>query len=382
MDLSERLRLRRQRVAETSPPAGGGATPPEGFTPVAELVSIRESSFPVAEAQLSALAHRPGLLLPPEADVERLAFFDTETTGLSAGAGTVIFLFGIGRLRRGVFEIQQYFLDDFPGEPEFLRLIAAALDGIEYLVSYNGRAFDAGILRTRGLMNRVAIPETSHLDLLYPARRLFSAALPDCRLSSIETQVLGLPRDDDIPGALIPEVYLERLRTGRSTDLRRVVEHHATDISSLFALLAHLETLAFNALHGMAPDPPADPFALYRMLAVRHQEESLAAMRRLAEGSDHAAMRACEYLAVSSRRAGLFEEALALYLSMHRRFRSALAGREAAKQLEHRLGRPEEALRLVEDILATRAPDSLLDDLHRRRERLLRKTRRAEGEEP
>ncbi|MCP4295622.1 MAG: hypothetical protein GY786_08455, partial [Proteobacteria bacterium] len=60
------------------------------------------------------------LLLPDGATPDECIFYDTETTGLSTGAGTIPFLIGIGRLKRGCFEVVQYFLLDYPGEIEML----------------------------------------------------------------------------------------------------------------------------------------------------------------------------------------------------------------------------------------------------------------------
>ena len=62
-------------------------------------------------------------LIPGGCGQEDLLFFDLETTGLSGGAGNLCFLIGIGRLLEDLLEIQQVFLSDFPGEPEFLNHI-------------------------------------------------------------------------------------------------------------------------------------------------------------------------------------------------------------------------------------------------------------------
>ncbi|NIS82394.1 MAG: hypothetical protein GTO14_19800 [Anaerolineales bacterium] len=75
------------------------------------------------------------------------------------------------------------------------------------------------------------------MDLLHPARRLWRHSLPDCRLGTLERTLLGVRRTaDDVPGELIPGMYLDYLRTGDASDMGRVVYHNAVDILSLVGL--------------------------------------------------------------------------------------------------------------------------------------------------
>ena len=60
-----------------------------------------------------------------------------------------------------------------------------------------------------------------HLDLLYGARRLWRLRYDSCRLVDLENQVLGVERQGDLPGALIPYVYFEYLHTKQATGLSR-----------------------------------------------------------------------------------------------------------------------------------------------------------------
>ena len=108
---------------------------------------------------------------------------------------------------------------DLDEEPALL----AALDGLfrefDGLVTYNGTGFDLPLLETRFVLARRRWPDDRlHLDLLRPARRLWSARLADCRLGTIEQHVLRFTRDDDIPGVMIPAVYFDYLRRKRSAD--------------------------------------------------------------------------------------------------------------------------------------------------------------------
>src|SRR5256886_17166170 len=50
---------------------------------------------------------------------------------------------------------------------------------------------------------------------LRPARRVFTARCADCRLTTLEREVIGLEREDDVPGAQIPALYFDFLRSRR-----------------------------------------------------------------------------------------------------------------------------------------------------------------------
>jgi uncharacterized protein YprB with RNaseH-like and TPR domain len=173
-------------------------------------------------------------------DLEKLAFVDTETTGLAGGAGTLVFLVGLGHFVGDEFILRQYFLRDPAEEAGMLSALQVYLDQAAGFVTFNGRAFDLPLLEMRyalGLRQPLAITRRPHLDLLHPSRRLWRRDLPDCRLGTLESQVLGISRsDEDVPGSEIPALYLDYLRTGETDQMKRVVYHNAIDILSLVGL--------------------------------------------------------------------------------------------------------------------------------------------------
>jgi uncharacterized protein YprB with RNaseH-like and TPR domain len=175
-----------------------------------------------------------------EADLAGLLFIDTETTGLVGGAGTIAFLIGVGAFEASDFVLRQYFLHDPGEEAAMLHLLRAQIEAAQGFVSFNGRVFDIPLIEMRfrmSLRERLALTSWPHLDLLFPARRLWKRALPDCSLGTIERRVLGVQRtDEDVPGEWIPGMYLDYLRTGDIHELRRVVYHNTIDILSLVAL--------------------------------------------------------------------------------------------------------------------------------------------------
>lgn len=175
-----------------------------------------------------------------EVSLERLIFIDTETTGLAGGAGTIAFMIGVGSFHENTFQLRQYFLRDPGEERAMLHVLQDDLETGEGFVSYNGRAFDIPLLEMRymiGMRRRWELSAWPHFDLLHSARRLWRRSLPDCSLGTIEKQQLGIQRtEDDVPGALIPGLYLEYLRTGEASEMARVVYHNEIDILTLVGL--------------------------------------------------------------------------------------------------------------------------------------------------
>jgi uncharacterized protein YprB with RNaseH-like and TPR domain len=179
------------------------------------------------------------------ADLHRVCFLDTETTGLSGGAGTMAFVVGLGFFTdvADSFCVHQYFLRDPGDEPAMVEGLAELLTEFEAIISFNGRAFDVPIIENRFILARIPPPTAglSHLDLLQPARRLWRHQLPSCRLGVIEQEVLGVLREqDDVPSGEIPYLYRDYLRTGDAHEMQRVLYHNAVDILSLVTLAVKL----------------------------------------------------------------------------------------------------------------------------------------------
>lgn len=287
---------------------------------------------------------RSGLFLPSDIDPHTLLFFDLETTGLSGGAGTVAFLAGFGRYTEGGLLLDQLFLSDYPGEGEFL----SAVDGYlsrspeTALVSYNGRSFDAHLLRTRGLMNGIRFRTTAHFDLLYLSRRLWRSRIGSCSLGRIESEVLGLTRGEDLPGGEVPERWFAFLKDGEAEGLREVFSHHRQDIVSLAILLDRIERiLADPAGSGEDGGYGIDKRALGVYLLSRRVETGELLLRHAFEEGD---VQAGALLAIALKRRGAWEEALEVW-----RRADALEPRSAvcvelAKYYEHRHRSYAEAL--------------------------------------
>jgi uncharacterized protein YprB with RNaseH-like and TPR domain len=212
----------------------------------------------------------------------RWAFLDTETTGLAGGAGTYPFLIGVGSIDGSGFRLRQFFMRDFAEEASLLSRLAEHLARFDVLITYNGKAYDQPLLETRFRMVRARNPfrRLRHLDLLFGARRLWKLRLASCRLVELESQILGVEREGDLPGALIPYYYLDYLRTRQAMRLVPIFHHNAIDILSLACLTA-VVSLAFRSPDKAAFRHGADLLGLARWQRRSAQpEEALRLLRR------------------------------------------------------------------------------------------------------
>ena len=228
-------------------------TPGPEWKPVAPGVYERTTLQPISTARygdnfattgrwdsLSPLTRRPAGMTP--------VFLDIETTGISGGAGNVAFLIGVGTPAGGTrdgapvgadetaaVEVRQLLLLDPGSEGAQLDRFSALLAAIPdpQYVTYNGASFDLPVLRSRFIMHRRQFPEASHFDLLHLVRRLYARRIGSCSLGAVETQVLGNPRTDDVPGSEAPARYLEYVRTGDNRVIEPVFLHHLRDIANL-----------------------------------------------------------------------------------------------------------------------------------------------------
>lgn len=213
---------------------------------------------------------------------ERWAFLDTETTGLAAGSGTYAFLIGIGSIEKEGFRVRQFFLRQHQDEPSQLAAVSDYLQRFEVLITYNGRSYDQPLLETRYRMCRIRNPlgRMEHVDLLFGARRLWKLRLANCRLTHLENAILGVERQGDLPGEMIPHYYFDYIRTQRAANLVPIFHHNAMDILTLACLTA-LVPRAFVAPEKMTVQNGSDLIGLGRWLsAAGRVGEAIALLRR------------------------------------------------------------------------------------------------------
>jgi len=175
-------------------------------------------------------------------EISRVLFLDTETTGLSGGAGTVAFEIGIGFIDHRGLVIRQYVMRDYGEESAMLTEIAELIKRFDVIVSFNGKSFDIPLLESRMIMCRIRLPlsQMPNLDLLHASRRVYKLRLRRCNLTALEEAVLGHVRTDDLPGSQVPQRYFDYIRTGDFSLLEDVLRHNFEDVKNLAVLTAHL----------------------------------------------------------------------------------------------------------------------------------------------
>jgi len=270
------------------------------------------------------------------------AFLDTETTGLAGGTGTYAFLIGVGSIEAGGFRLRQFFMRDLGEEASLLWRLAEHLAQFDVLITYNGKAYDQPLLETRFRMSRARHPfeRMEHLDLLFGARRLWKLRLESCRLVDLENQILGVERQGDLPGEMIPYCYFEYLRTKLAFRLVPIFHHNAIDILSLACLTA-IVPFAFRSPEEAAVRHGADLIGLARWLiqAERH-EEALRLLRRAVEMGlpDALLFKTLWDIAAVEKRLARTDAALAVIteLAASRNPYRVRAFEELAKHYEHR----------------------------------------------
>jgi tetratricopeptide (TPR) repeat protein len=276
--------------------------------------------------------------------------------------------------------VRQFFMRDYGEEASLLDALSRHLAAFRVMITYNGRAFDQPLLETRYRLNRARAPfeKFVHLDLLHGARQLWKLRFDSCRLVELEQQVLGVERQGDLPGALIPYVYFEYLRTGEMARLLPVFHHNAIDILTL-ACLTGIVPYAFKDPEGK--DPAGAPLrngaemaGVARWLRNAGEiEQARTLFRRAIDAGlpDEILFQTLWHVAALERKLGCDEAALGIWSDLaaaKNPFRSR-ALEELAKHYEHR--QKQYALALGAAQAAIAIDDSAA--LRKREQRLLRK---------
>jgi hypothetical protein len=245
----ERLRAMLRRLG-TEPPrrrfaprAGDLALEPVDTPHGPALRRVEDVPLPPAlAAALAPLADRDG---------EGTVFLDTETTGLAGGTGTTSSssAWRPGRRRAAA----QYFLGDLAARAAFPAAVRRRWR------EPPARHVQRPHLRPAAARDRYLLArawwgaDVAHLDLYPMARALWRARVADCRLTTLEAALLELDRGDDLPGAMMPQLYFRYLRSADTRALPRIFAHNRWDLLALAALAARAESLLAG------PDPRHDP---------------------------------------------------------------------------------------------------------------------------
>jgi len=265
-ELVDRLRQLRRDAGLGDSVVSPPPTPQQGsyLQKLRRLIEVRKFVDRPCERSVQGIEIEPGLRylettypydqtgeielpLLDEASVarERLLCFDTETTGLTRGVGTRAFMIGVASVAQGFLKTRQLYMTSMAAERAMLQTFTSWISSDTVLVSYNGKSYDAPLLKGRYRLNRLPhlLDTVQHVDWLYATRRAYRHKLVNCRLATVEREVLRIVRENDLPGAQAPAAWLQYMRGGCSESLNRVVEHNRQDVVTLSRLGDHLTSL-------------------------------------------------------------------------------------------------------------------------------------------
>ncbi len=311
-------------------------------------------------------------------------YFDTETTGLAGGTGTIPFMLGFGYFDQNVFRVKIFILSDLSREDEFLEAVEAFFDRHEFsaTVTFNGKTFDFPLMETRYILQRKRFPllKKPHFDFLFPARTLWKHTYESRKLSFLGDVLLGISRDDDIDPGQIPMLYFDYLRTNSFERMGKVVEHNSLDLLGLSVItllaLQYLqdpgkvndegEILGVAMLHEKAGclDRAKEIYEMAQKMATREDVLTRIARR----------------LSAIKKKEKLYDEALDLWKIMYEA-EDPSAYRELSIHFEHREKNYIKALEIVNAGLATSTlTEARRIDLEKRFQRLQNKIKKISDE--
>lgn len=175
---------------------------------------------------------------PLSFDLSRTLIVDVETGGF---AGTPVFLLGVVCPDRRPLCVEQYLVRDYPEEAALLGALAELSTPRDTWVTFNGKSFDAPVLLERAALHRVRVqPPALHIDLLHLARRRWKGQVTNCRLTTLEREVLDYHRVGDVPSRDVPDLLHHFVVTGNARPLQPVLTHNVRDLVTAYELLLRL----------------------------------------------------------------------------------------------------------------------------------------------
>ncbi len=309
---------------------------------------------------------------------EKILFLDTETSSLSTGTGAFVFMIGMAYFSGESLKISQIFLEKPEYEAEFLCYFDDFLKYFDTFASYNGKAFDIPMLRSRFILSRLPVSFNgyAHLDLLHFARRIWKLRLESRRLAEIEKEILAFSRnEEEIPGWLVPQIYFDYLASRDAAPLKGVFYHNEMDVASLAALFIHINRLLENS-NALTGSDGRDAYAIGNVFEKLGKWELSRDFLKagMEQGlPDELKKEAVRSFANTLKKEGKWDDAMQ-YWEFAAGMDDYLACIELAKLYEHRQKDPQSALKWVHKaVLLTCDPHYDQPALELRRIRLEKK---------
>lgn len=170
-------------------------------------------------------------LLGKYADIEKILFFDIETTGLSS-KNSFVYLISYGFFINEEFQLVQLFAENMQDELNILKEFEKALDGFLLLAQFNGNKFDIPYLLDRckyhNIISGISSLEPFDIYLYLKAyKKLLN--IPNCKLKTFE-KLLNIIREDKIDGGEAINEYYNYVKNKDSSSLDNCLLHNYEDV--------------------------------------------------------------------------------------------------------------------------------------------------------
>lgn len=379
----KRDRVREKRIYEKSVGEGSAFIIRDFFYPLNSVFGNFELSEwrNVSSESLSIISGDDELL---NVSPKELLFFDTETTGISGGTGTIPFMLGFGFFEEKNFLVKIFVLNDPSKEDEFLNEVDSFLNKKKFsgTVTYNGKSFDFPLMETRYILYRKRFPLLTkpHIDFLFPARMIWKNTYETRKLGYLGDCLLGISRDEDIDGSQIPMLYFSYLRSQSFSLIEKVIRHNALDIVGLSALLL----LGIKYLEDVSNTSDEGEILGTAMIHERHGnfDKAIELYGILKESAvrEDIVSKAVKKLSLIKKKKKLYNEASELWMILSN-YKDHLAYRELSVHYEHREKDYFKAIKFVEKGLETiNLTEVQRNDLKKRLNRLKKKVEKLEKE--
>ena len=190
-------------------------------------------------------------------DINRLIFFDIETTGFAA-ASTYLYLIGCAYYKEGSFHMIQWFSEDIREEADLITSFFEFLKDYDILLHYNGSGFDIPYLQRKCELLELNFSFQNYISIdiykkISPYKKIFR--LNNFKQKSIEA-FLNIHRTDPFSGGDLIQIYqsylgkkhVEALRSKRNPGtifdtpseaeilLRHLLLHNEDDLRGLLLI--------------------------------------------------------------------------------------------------------------------------------------------------
>lgn len=189
------------------------------------IVSSIELTSPEHKNALAALQSFPMIKSFP---LDKLCFFDIETTGLAADISS-LYLIGCCYIEGDKLHTKQWFADDYTSEKELLISFSEFIQDFDALLHYNGTGFDLPYMEKKYAFFHLPSPFATLLSFdFYKMMRPYKKWFPieNLKLTTIE-KFLCISRSDRFSGKDCIELYSEfmQMKYFREDEKKNACQH-------------------------------------------------------------------------------------------------------------------------------------------------------------